>query len=210
MYKALIVDDHPVIRMAIEILLNRNNISVVGKAGNGAEAVQMAKSLEPNLIILDIAIPVLNGLEVISRIRAISHSMKILILTSQLASSFSARCRQAGASGYVEKTEELNELLDAIRAIRSGYTYFPAENIPVGHTKTLSVGDEAERLASLSDREMIVLVYLAKGYSNMEIGEMLTLSNKTISTYKTRLLMKLGMKTLVDLISLAFRHKLVD
>jgi two-component system response regulator EvgA len=210
MYNALIVDDHPVVRMAIEILLNRNEINVIGKAANGADAVQMAKTLNPDLIILDIAIPVLNGLEVISRIRTFGSESKILVLTSQAATSIAARCRLAGASGFVEKTEDMNELLDAIRAIRAGYTYFPAEPPSNGLMKTVSVVDEAERLTSLSNREMMVLIYLAKGFSNLEIGEMMTLSNKTISTYKSRLLMKLGMKTLVDLIGLAHRHKLVE
>lgn len=209
-YSALIVDDHPVVRMAVEMLLAREQIHVVGKASDGVEAVQLVKTLSPNLVILDIAIPVLNGLEVISRIRIMGYPVKILVFTSQTASSFVPRCRLGGASGFVEKTEDLDDLLDAIRAIRAGYTFFPAEEFAQDFTAHSAEGDESEKLAQLSDREMMVLIYLAKGYSNIEIAEELTLSNKTISTYKTRLLSKLGVKTLVDLIGVAHRNHLAD
>ncbi|WP_345829738.1 response regulator transcription factor [Pantoea sp. BRR-3P] len=209
-YSAIIVDDHPVVRMAIEMLLLRENIAVTGKAHDGAEALQLVKNLTPNLMILDIAIPVLNGLEVISRVHAMGYPVKILVFTSQTAASFVSRCRLGGASGFVEKTEEMDDLLDAIRAIRSGYTFFPAEKMPADYPAGSATGEESAKLAQLSDREMMVLIYLAKGYSNIEIAEVLTLSNKTISTYKTRLLQKLGVKTLVDLIGIAHRNHLTD
>lgn len=209
-YTALIVDDHPVVRMAVEMLLKGENISVVGKTDNGADAVQMLKNLTPDIVVLDIAIPLINGLEVITRARAMGLPVKILIFTSQSASSFVRRCRLAGASGFVEKNEDLDDLLAAIRAIRAGYTFFPVEGA-FDNGATGGPGDpEAGRIASLSDREMMVLVYLAKGFSNAEIATELTLSNKTISTYKTRLLEKLGVKTLVDLIGVAHRNNLIE
>ncbi len=206
---ALIVDDHPVVRTAVEMLLTRENIEVVGKVADGAEALQMMRNLQPDLVILDIAIPTINGLEVITRARAANMAVKILVFTSQSAASFAGRCRRAGASGFVEKTETLEDLLDAIRAVRAGYTFFPAEDFLQVETAQASSHTESEKLATLTDREMMVLIYLAKGYSNIEIANELTLSNKTISTYKTRLLTKLGVKTLVDLIVIANRNNLV-
>ncbi|QLK63681.1 response regulator (plasmid) [Enterobacteriaceae bacterium Kacie_13] len=100
MYRAIVVDDYPVVRLAVGMLLQRGDIEVVGETGNGLEAVQLAKSLQPNIVILDISIPKLDGLEVIGRLRLLEVPVKVLVLTSQSASSFSARCRQAGARLY--------------------------------------------------------------------------------------------------------------
>lgn len=209
MYKALVVDDHPVVRLAVGMLLQRGDIEVVGETGNGLDAVQLAKSLRPDIVILDISIPKLDGLEVISRLRLMDFHVKVLVLTSQSAASFSARCREAGASGFITKTEELSDLLDAIKAIRAGYTYFPHDPL-ISRPANSRQQNEVAQLASLSDREMMVLIYLAKGWTNMQIADELMLSNKTISTYKTRLLHKLQATTLVDLIELAKRHALVE
>lgn len=213
MYKALVVDDHPVVRLAVGMLLQRGDIEVVGETGNGLEAVQLAKSLRPDIVILDISIPKLDGLEVIGRLRLLDVPVKVLVLTSQSAATFSARSRQAGAAGFIAKTEELGDLLDAIKAIRAGYSYFPhdaASSVHSGHSAQRLPLDEASQLASLSDREMMVLIYLARGWTNMQIADELMLSNKTISTYKTRLLNKLQATTLIDLIELAKRHALVE
>jgi two-component system response regulator EvgA len=209
MYKALVVDDHPVVRLAVGMLLQRGDIEVVGETGNGLDAVQLAKSLRPDIVILDISIPKLDGLEVIARLRLLNFHVKVLVLTSQSTASFSARCRQAGASGFITKTEELSDLLDAIKAIRAGYSYFPHDQ-QVSRPANGRQQDEVAQLATLSDREMMVLIYLAKGWSNIQIADELMLSNKTISTYKTRLLHKLHATTLVDLIEIAKRHALVE
>ncbi len=210
MYKALVVDDHPVVRLAVGMLLQRGEIEVVGETGNGLEAVQLAKTLQPDIVILDISIPKLDGLEVIGRLRLLDVPVKVLVLTSQSAATFSARSRQAGAAGFIAKTEELGDLLDAIKAIRAGYSYFPHDAPSGGHSVHRQPQDEVSQLASLSDREMMVLIYLARGWTNMQIANELMLSNKTISTYKTRLLTKLQATTLIDLIELAKRHSLVE
>jgi len=210
MYKALVVDDHPVVRLAVGMLLQRGEIEVIGETGNGLEAVQLAKTLQPDIVILDISIPKLDGLEVIGRLRLLDVPVKVLVLTSQSAATFSARSRQAGAAGFIAKTEELGDLLDAIKAIRAGYSYFPHDVPSAGHSAPRPAQDEVSQLASLSDREMMVLIYLARGWTNMQIADELMLSNKTISTYKTRLLTKLQATTLIDLIELAKRHALVE
>ena len=106
MHKALVVDDHPFIRATVRVLLEREHFEVIAEADNGADAVQMARKYEPELILLDIAMPSLDGLEVINRIGALKLSSKILVLTSQSAAFYAMRCIKAGAAGYISKTDE--------------------------------------------------------------------------------------------------------
>lgn len=208
MYKVLIVDDHPVIRFAVKALLMGEGHEIVGEAGNGAQAIQMARELEPDLLILDIGMPKLDGLEVISRLHVMLPSLKIVVLTSQSPGFFSHRCMQAGAAGYVYKSEELDELSSAVRAVMKGYNYFPNLSFSSVCTTDTEVS-EADLVARLSDRELSVLQQLARGLSNKEIGDILMLSNKTISTHKTNILEKLNAQSVIELAELAKRHSLI-
>lgn len=205
MRSALIVDDHPVIRMAVRMLLERNGMDVVGEADNGVDALQLIRQYEPDIVILDIGIPRLDGLNVISRIRALGLDSHVLVLTSQPAESFSQRCFQAGAKGFVSKEEDLQNLLTAINAISAGFSVFPASTLNGGPMASLS---EAELVERLSNQELMVLQYLAMGLSNKEIGERMLLSNKTVSTYKSRIQQKLNLGSLLELIEFARRNDL--
>lgn len=207
MNKVLIVDDHPVIRLAVRMLMERHGYEVVSEADNGVDALQLTREYRPDIVVLDIGIPKLDGLEVISRMTSASPGSKVLILTSQAPGHFSMRCMQAGAAGYVCKQQELTELLSAIKAVLSGYSYFP--NQALHKTRgNVNSGTETEMVDRLSAREMMVLQQLARGKSNKDIADSMFLSNKTVSTYKTRLLLKLNARSLVDLIELAQRHGL--
>ncbi|KJK07450.1 MULTISPECIES: response regulator transcription factor [Pseudomonas] len=206
MHSVLIVDDHPVIRLAVRVLLEKHDMRVVGEADNGLDAVQLVRELTPQVVILDIGIPKLDGLTVISRIKALNVRSEILVLTSQTADAVCRRCIQLGARGFINKEEDLGSLITAIKAVESGYNFFPSLTYDsVNSTDQLT---ELEQIQSLTDREVTVLQYLAQGYSNKEIGEKLFLSNKTVSTYKTRLLQKLGAASLVDLAEFAKRNAL--
>lgn len=206
MHSVLIVDDHPVIRLAVRVLLEKHGMRVVGEADNGLDAVQLVRDLTPQVVILDIGIPKLDGFTVISRIKALNVRSEILILTSQPADSVCRRCIQLGARGFVNKEEDLGSLITAIKAVDAGYSFFPALTFDsVNASEQLT---EREQIQSLTDREVTVLQYLAQGYSNKQIGEKLFLSNKTVSTYKTRLLQKLGATSLVDLAEFAKRNAL--
>lgn len=207
MNKVLIVDDHPVIRLAVRMLMERHGYEVVAETDNGVDALQLARESLPDIVILDIGIPKLDGLEVVARLVAAHPETKVLVLTSQSAGHFSMRCMQAGAAGYVCKQQDLTELLSAIKAVLSGYSYFPNQALHKVRTN-LNGGSEAEMVGRLSGREMMVLQQLARGKSNKEIADGMYLSNKTVSTYKTRLLIKLNARSLVDLIELAQRHGL--
>ncbi|MFC5699476.1 response regulator [Pseudomonas sp. GCM10022186] len=205
MRSALIVDDHPVIRMAVRMLLERNDMVVVGEADNGVDALQLIRQHEPDIVILDIGIPRLDGLNVISRIRALGLDSHVLVLTAQPADSFAQRCFQAGAKGFVSKEEDLQNLITAINAISAGFTLFPSMSMGGNQPPALS---EAELVGRLSNQELMVLQYLASGLSNKEIAERMLLSNKTVSTYKTRIQQKLSLDSLLELIEFARRNDL--
>ncbi|MFA7894963.1 response regulator [Pseudomonas putida] len=206
MNKVLIVDDHPVIRLAVRMLMERHGYDVVAETDNGVSALQLTRQHLPDIVVLDIGIPKLDGLEVIGRMASSSPCSKVLVLTSQAPGNFSMRCMQAGAAGYVCKQQELTELLSAIKAVLSGYSYFPNQALHASRGR--SGGSEAEMVNRLSAREMTVLQQLARGRSNKEIADSMYLSNKTVSTYKSRLLLKLNARSLVDLIELAQRQGL--
>ncbi|MGP5330449.1 response regulator [Pseudomonas helleri] len=203
-----IVDDHPVIRLAIRMLLEHEGYEIVGETDNGVDAMQMIRECVPDLIILDISIPKLDGLEVLARFNAMNSTLKTLVLTAQSPALFAMRCMQSGAAGYVCKQEELSKLVSAIKAVFSGYNYFPSqaltpENIE-GHNSS-----ELELFKLVNDRELMVLKLFAQGKTNKEIATGMFLSNKTVSTYKKRLMQKLKANSLVDLIELAKRNALV-
>ncbi|POA89895.1 two component transcriptional regulator, LuxR family [Pseudomonas sp. NFPP10] len=206
MHSVLIVDDHPVVRLSVKILLEKHGMRVVGEADNGLDAVQLVRELTPQVVILDIGIPKLDGFSVITRIKALNVRSEILMLTSQPADAVCRRCIQLGARGFVNKEEGLDNLIAAVKAVDAGYTFFPS----LVSDSVISADQltELKQIQSLTDRELTVLQYLAQGFSNKKISEKLFLSNKTISTYKTRLLQKIGVASLVDLAEFAKRNSL--
>ncbi|CAN2971410.1 MULTISPECIES: response regulator transcription factor [Pseudomonas] len=208
MFKAIVVDDHPFIRSSVKVLLQQEGFDVVGEADNGADALQLVREHTPALVVLDITMPKLDGLEVISRIVNLGVPCKVLVLTSQSAQFYSMRCMKAGAAGFISKTNGLEELVKAIKAIMDGYTFFP--NLATSSVRRSDVETtDLELIQTLSDRELTILQQLAMGLSNKEIGDSMLLSNKTISTYKTRLIEKLNVKSVVYLADFAKRNNLI-
>lgn len=206
MSKVLIVDDHPAIRLAVRLLFERDGFTIVGEADNGAEALQVARKKSPDLAILDIGIPKIDGLEVIARLKSLKLDTKVLVLTRQNPAQFAPRCLQAGAMGFVSKGKPL-ELLLAAKAVLAGYIHFPTGALRSINQQ--SRDNEARMLESLSDREMTVLQYLANGNTNKAIAQQLFLSEKTVSTYKSRIMLKLNAHSLAGLIDFARRHELI-
>ncbi|MBA1197003.1 MAG: response regulator transcription factor [Sphingobacteriales bacterium] len=208
MQKALVVDDHPFIRAAVKMLLKHEGFEIVAETDNGVDALHLAREHQPELILLDIAMPRMDGLEVLGRISALGLTSKVLVLTSQDPVYYSARCMKAGASGYISKVHDLTELVKGVKAVMSGYIYFPdLATSSVRHSD--NEASEQAMIQGLSDRELSILQQLALGMSNKTIGENLLLSSKTISTYKTRLIDKLNMKSVVYLAEFAKRNNLV-
>ncbi len=147
MRTALIVDDHPFVRLAIKILLEKLDYEVVAEADNGVDAVQRARELEPQLIVMDLNIPRLDGLEVITRITALGLSSRIVVLTEQSPAFYSERCMRAGALGYVSKTAELDELQLAVRAVMLNKSVFPQAR------GSWTDGQPCQRVRVAADRE---------------------------------------------------------
>lgn len=203
----LIVDDHPVIRLAVRVVLEREGYVVAGEADAGVEALRQVRELQPDLVILDVGIPRLDGLEVMGRLLTMDDPPRVLVLTAQGAAGIAGRCLQAGASGFVCKQTDLHELVGAVKAVMSGYSYFPNLALHAIRAGKDGLGEDAA-VRRLSDRELAVLQQLAAGLSNKQIAQAMILSPKTISTYKARLLEKLSVKTLVQLVDIAKRQGL--
>ncbi|WP_213878052.1 response regulator transcription factor [Pseudomonas sp. dw_358] len=208
MHKALIVDDHPFIRATVRMLLAGAKVEVIGEADNGPQAIALARDHLPDLIVLDIAIPRLDGMEVIHRLNTMGLRSRILVLTSQPAEVYAERCRRAGVDGYFSKTGELTDLTKAFRTVLAGKEYYPrlATSSVVG--PDVQSADMA-LIKQLSNKELVILQQLALGKSNKMISQEMLLSSKTISTYKTRLLEKLQLSSVIYLADFAKRNNLI-
>ncbi|WP_271410273.1 response regulator transcription factor [Pseudomonas sp. Q1-7] len=205
MNKVLLIDNQPMIRFATRVLLEREDYDVVGETESGVEGLSLARSLRPDLVILDIAIPKLDGLEVLGRLSGMDANLKVLVLTSLPASLYANRCLQAGATGYLSKQEQAVSLISAVRSVLSGYSLFPSTVHLPANTQSGGSSD-SHLLDTLSDRELAVLQNLANGKNNQEIAKQLFISHKTVSTYKSRLMDKLKTRNQVDLIDFARRY----
>ncbi|MCY1295424.1 Virulence factors putative positive transcription regulator BvgA [compost metagenome] len=208
MNTVLLIDDQPMIRFATRVLLEREGFEIVGETESGVEGLSMARALKPDVIILDIAIPKLDGLEVIGRLRTQDPNAKLLVLTSLPAALYASRCVQAGATGYLSKQEQAISLVMATKSLLSGYSLFPS-SVHLPMSSEPGEKEDIDLLGSLSDRELAVLQNLANGKNNKQIAEQLFISHKTVSTYKSRLMDKLKTRNLVDLIDFARRYALV-
>jgi len=199
----LVVDDHPSLRLVLKTHLAQVlGVTGILEADNGQSTIQTVKDSHPGLVILDIDIPKINGLDVIPRIKSIQPDIRILVVSGQDQSVFAPRVKLAGANGYVSKSQEISEILRCVEAVLAGYTVFP--NTEVQHTsRQPGATDNVDRLSRLSDKEIVIMQMLARGMSNKEIGEALFISNKTVSTHKTRIMEKLKVQTLLELIDFA-------
>ncbi|HDZ8842620.1 MULTISPECIES: response regulator transcription factor [Aeromonas] len=207
MAKILIVDDHPAIRMAVNILLKQAGHHILAEVDNGVDAISLARKNKPEMVVLDIGIPRLDGIEVIKRLKDMDPAIKVVILSGQATHHIMVRCLQAGADGFISKLDDLSLLNAALDKIKKGQLYFPRDII-AGARHAHEV-DRADLLSTLSDREMSVLLLICQGHTNKHIAENMLLSEKTVSTYKTRLMQKLNVTNMVDLISLARRQELL-
>lgn len=204
--RILLAEDHETIRDGLKLLVgSQPDMEVVGEADNGRVAVQLAQQLLPDVAVMDVSMPELNGLQATKKLKRQCPQVKVLALTRHTDSGYLQQLLQAGASGYVLKQSKSVELLRAIRAVAAGQTYLdPAitEKV-VGNI----IGGRGARGASaetkLTDREAEVLRLIAVGYINKEVAARLSLSVKTVEAHKARGMEKLGMKSRVDLVRYA-------
>ncbi len=210
MIRILIADDHAVVRRGLkDILGDTLDMVIVAEAASGAEALRAVVANECDVILLDIALPDLNGLEVLKQIRQTQPNVRVLILSAHPEAQYAERALRSGAAGYLTKDRAPEELIEAIRKAHGGGKYV-SETFAESLAALLS--DEAGHLPheSLSDREYEVLRLLAKGKTVMEIAAQLRLSDKTISTYRARILEKLNLKNTAEIVRYALQQGLVE
>ena len=201
---AIIIDDHPLARIAIRNLLDTNGITVAAELDSGAHAVQTAESMQPDLLIVDVDIPELSGIDVLEQLRKRRYRGKIIVISAKNELFYGKRIADCGANGFVSKKEGMNNILAAIDAANNGYSYFP---FSLERFCTHGITDQ-DRLDTLSTQEMKVFRYILSGVDYTTIGSKMNISNKTVSTYKVRLMDKLGCSTLLELYDFAQRNKI--
>ena len=211
--RILIVDDHAVVRAGIHLLLDsQGDMEVVGEAQNGREALVQAKKLKPDVALMDISMPDMEGVEATQLIKEACPKVLVLALTMHEEAAYFFRMLKAGASGYVVKGANPDELLRAIRAVFRDKAYlFPslARTLLDDYLERLEMGEEKDSYAKLTVREREVLKLIGEGYTSREIAEMLFISINTVERHRTNLMDKLGMHNKSQLIRFAIRKGLV-
>ncbi|MEO3823150.1 response regulator transcription factor [Actinomadura sp. B10D3] len=207
--KVLIADDHPVVRQGLRTFLGiQDDIEVVGEAEDGTSAVTLAESLEPDIVLMDLKMPGADGLTALTELRARGVQARVLVLTSVTERGHVLPAVQAGAAGYLYKDVDPQALVQAIRAVHDGHVLFApdaAEAMLRDGTAGGGGGDD-RGLAALTEREREVLVHIARGRSNREIARALVVSEKTVKTHVSNLLMKLGVQDRTQAALYAVRH----
>jgi DNA-binding NarL/FixJ family response regulator len=199
-------DDHAVVREGLKALVNAQpDMEVIGEAGDGRTALQQAKELQPDIVILDVSMPELNGSQVTQQLKQACPHVKALALTVHEDKSYLRQLLAAGASGYVLKRAAAQELIHALRTVAAGGVYLDpalAGKVVGGFVRRPALKDVPQG-SDLSERETEVVRLIAQGYSNKEIATRLDLSVKTVETYKARSMEKLGLHSRADLVRLA-------
>ena len=206
----LIADDHGIVRHGLrELIMDAFLPDIIVEADRGRRVIDEVRAQAWDLVVLDIGLPDMDGLEVLKELKRIRPEQKVLMLSLQPEEQYAVRALKAQASGYVSKTRAAEDLVAAIQTILDGRTYVSttlAEHLARNVGRRL---DDAQE-AALSDRELQVLSLLGRGKSVSQIGDQLTLSVKTVSTYRANLLRKLGLTTTGELIRYAIEHRLTE
>jgi DNA-binding NarL/FixJ family response regulator len=206
--RVVLVDDHAVVRAGLRAVVDAcPGIRVAGEASNGLEAVRLAESLRPDVMVMDLSMPEMDGATATERIHSQWPDIRIIALTAHEDRAHLTRLLQAGATGYVLKRGAADELVNAIRAVAAGETYVAptlAGNL-LRRTATLGA-TEMGQAPDLSEREEEVLRQIAWGHSNKEIGRHLGISTKTVETYKARIADKVGLKSRPDMVRYALQR----
>jgi DNA-binding NarL/FixJ family response regulator len=210
MIKILIADDHAIVREGLKQILSESaDLSVVDEASTGQEVLEKISKNDPDLVILDIAMPGRGGLDILKEIKTQKPRLPVLILSMYPEEQYAVRVLKSGAAGYLTKESAPSELVRAIRQISQGKKYISpslAEKLAVD----LEIGPDKPSHETLSDREYQVMCMIASGKTLKEISDGLSLSIKTISTYRSRILEKMNMKTNAELTHYAIKNNLVD
>jgi two-component system, NarL family, response regulator NreC len=212
--KILIADDHGVVRKGLRLLLEQYpELEVVGEAANGREAVTMAENLSPQVVVLDIAMPVLNGIEAAEQILKVDSQVGVILLTMHADESYVLRALHAGVKGYLLKESAEEDLLSAIRCVARGKPFFSKainEVLLEDYMRVLKQQGLSDTFDLLTVREKEVLQLLAEGRTNKEVATLLDVSPYTVESHRTNLMQKLNVHNTAELVLYAVRKRLVS
>jgi DNA-binding NarL/FixJ family response regulator len=217
--RILIADDHRIVAEGIATFLSHeSDFEVLGSATDGRKAISMLKSLHPDIIILDLSMPDLDGIEAAYEIRSFDQHVQILIYTMSVTKAHVTAVFKAGVGGYVLKSEPLEELLMALRALKEGATFYsrPVQRILQEHIKELELGEAnnaspaQKGIATLSVREKEVFILLADGFTVKEIAHRLSISPKTVESHKYNIMDKLNLNSIAEFTKIALKKKLIQ
>ena len=210
--RVLLADDHTIVRQGlIEILKRSPEIEVVGEAADGAEATEKALKLKPDVVVLDVSMPRLNGIEAARRIHEALPSVRILVLTMQDDEEYVLKMVRAGASGYLLKDGAASELIEGIRSLKAGKTHFgPHASRALAEAYQRHDRAAEDPYGSLTNREREIFQLVVEGKTNAQIAATLFISPKTVDNHRTRLMEKLGVHSTAELVRYAAKHKLLS
>lgn len=209
----LLVEDHTIVRQGLKRLLEERGIDVVGEAGDGQEAVRMARELQPDFIVMDISLPKLNGIDATRKIKKELPEVSVIMLTIHSEESYILKALDAGAKGYLLKDTVADELFNAIGVMEKG-EYFLSSSISPGiideYKKFVSKGKKIDEFSRLTNREREILKLISEGYTSKKIAEMLYISVKTVDNHRANIMNKLNIHDTAGLVRYAIRIGLVD
>jgi DNA-binding NarL/FixJ family response regulator len=210
MIRVLIADDHGIVRSGLRMLLDRHSdLAVVGEAADGVEALELSQSKRPDVAVLDVSMPRMTGLQAAREIRAHVPDTRVLLLSMHDDERYFLEGLDAGAAGYVLKRAADTDLIDAVRTVAGGRTFLSGEAQRALMDEWLVTG-ETDPDDPLTPREQEVVKLIAEAYTNRQIAETLSLSEKTVESHRANLLAKLGMRDRVELVRYAIRRGLVE
>lgn len=210
MKKILLADDHQIVRQGLKNLIDlEKDLEVTGEASSGIEAINLIRNNEYDIIVLDISMPDKNGVDTLHDLKHIAPNLPVLILSGYAEEQYALNLMRSGCKGYLSKDADSDEIIKAIRSIANGKKYISAELAEL-LTNELSHPSDKQLHEMLSEREFQVFFKLAGGLSPTEIADELTISIKTVSTYRTRILEKMSLKTNADLTYYAIKYGLIS
>ena len=211
MINVLLVDDHELVRTGIKRILDDvRGFKVVGEAKTGEEAVQFCRQNNPDIVLMDMNMPGIGGLEATKKICRFCPDVKVIVLTVQCEDPFPSKVMQIGAHGYLTKSAGPEEVVNAIRAVKTGQRYIAPEIAQQIALAQFSGRNDENPFASLSDRELQIMLMITKGEKVQTIADQLNLSSKTVNSYRYRMFEKLNVGGDVELTHLAIRHKMIE
>lgn len=214
MQTAILADDHVVVRDGIKALIEETGrLSIVGEASDGEEALILVKEMHPDVLITDITMPKLSGIDLIKQVQQESPGTKILVLTMHHNEHYVMRSMQNGASGYVLKDADREEIYKAIEAISDGKKFYDEKTSQMmmqSFIKNARGDQEPQPNPNLSKRELEVLRYVVEGHTSNQIAEKLFISTRTVDSHRTNIMQKLKVKNTAELVKVSFKMKLLD